>query len=133
MVVLFCASCATVPPDRPNPADVRKSLHELSRADQVRTERPLPDDLDALVLRADHEFLACGGEKVGTMYQAVLSKNTNHIRANLGMGEWLMLHARYEDSIPYLQKVIGLANKKSPEYNHAVAVLRYVQYELMTH
>ena len=110
-------------------AKVRKSLPELSREDKARLLKPHPGDLDAVVLRADHEFLACGGTQVGTMYQGVLDKKPDHIRSNLGMGEWYVCHRKYREAVPLLRKVVDLAEEDSPERTQAQDVLKFLEYK----
>ena len=130
LILAFCVSCVSVPPQLPSPANVRKSLPELSNEDKARILNPPPGDLDAIVLRADHEFLSCGGTHVGRMYQAVLEKKPDHIRANLGLGEWYVCHRKYTEALPYLYKVLALADRKSLEHTQARGVLKYAAYKL---
>ena len=130
MLALLLASCASAPPVLPSPANVRKSMPELSRQDKERALRPSPNDLEAIVLLADHELLACGGTQVGEMYQAVLDKKPYHIRANLGMGEWYVRNRKYKESLSHFRKVLDRADKDSPEYAQAEGVLKYAQYKL---
>jgi hypothetical protein len=59
----------------------------------------------------------------------VLEKNPSHIRANLGMGEWHVAHARYNEALPYLEKVMQLAGHDSPEYAQAKQVLEFAEFK----
>jgi hypothetical protein len=121
------AACSTRAPERPAPERVRKTLSELS-PDEARRVRDR-DDNDAICLRGDHEFLICGGEQVGRLYESALGRNPNHIRANLGMGEWLVLHGYYRDAVPYLTRVTQHAARDSPEYNQAKQALEYAEFQ----
>lgn len=128
-VILAVVTSAVAAPERPSPARVRKSLPELCREDQARIQNPSTNDLDGVCLRADHEFLACGGEQVGNLYSQVLVLNPNHIRANLGMGEWHVAHAKYDEALPYLKKVLELAGKDSAEYAQAQQVVEFAEFK----
>ena len=113
----------------PSPGNVRKGIHLLDPADQERVTQRKPGDWDAAVLAADHHFLACDGDRAGKGYAEVLKHDPKHIRANLGMGEWHVAHQRLEKAMPYLRKVLGLADKKSAEYGQAKAVLEYATHK----
>jgi len=133
LIAGVCASCASAPPELPSPANVRTTVYELPPEVLARAERSDPNDLDATALAGDHHFLMCGGEQVGACYQMVLAQDPDHIRANLGMGEWHVTNRRLEQSLPHLRKVLDLADKNSPEYAQARGVLKYVRYQLRRH
>ena len=97
--------------------------------DQARLLDPKTNDVDAICLRADHEFLACGGEQVGKLYGRVLGQDPNHIRANLGMGEWHVTRAEYGKAQPHLEKVLQLAGKDTAEYSQAKQVLEFAKFK----
>ena len=90
-------------------------------------EKGARDDPDAMVLMADHLFLACGGNEVGALYEAAIKISPDHVRANLGLGEWHAVHGRYGKALPYLDSAVRIAKKDSPEWRHATAVLNYVR------
>jgi len=85
--------------------------------------------LDVLVLRSDVSFPA-DEERIIGIYTYVLERDPNHVRANLGRGEWFLAYREYEKAIPFLRKVLALSHKKSPEYVQAKAALRYAEYKL---
>lgn len=132
LMVAMATGCVVVQPRLPSPANVRRGLNDLSPKDKERVLNPQDGDIDAIVLRADHEFLACGGDQVGSGYKYVLQNKPDHIRANLGMGEWYVCHRKYTEAVPYLRKVLSLADGKSQEYVQAKGVLRYVENKLRT-
>ena len=100
------------------------------KEDKARVLSPQEGDLDAIVLRADHEFLACGGEQAGRGYRHVLQKTPDHIRANLGMGEWYALHRKYREAVPHLETVMTIADRDSAECRQAERVLEFVRHKL---
>jgi len=126
------AGSSTAPVSRA-PARIRKVNHQWTPDEKAKVERFEKDgrtDPDALVLLGDHHFLQCGGDQVGALYEAALKLDPDHVRANLGMGEWHALHRRYDEAIPYLNRVLQLAEKDSPEAKQAAGVLKVVRYHL---
>jgi hypothetical protein len=121
------------PPMRPNASLIRKVNHQWTPEERSKVEGLEKDrrtDPDALVLLGDHHFLQCGGDQVGRLYEEALKLDPDHVCANLGMGEWHTLHRRYNDALTYLNRVLRLAEKDSPEAKHAEGVLEFARYYL---